>query len=70
MRLRPPWDGLEPESSLIVDSAGNLYGTTSAGGESDLGIVFKLDTTGKETILYNFKGPIGGGGDGAILWLA
>ncbi len=58
-------DGSYPEALLIADSAGNLYGTTYMGGESDLGAVFKLDTANNETILYNFKGPIGGGGDGA-----
>jgi uncharacterized repeat protein (TIGR03803 family) len=58
-------DGQFPEALLIEDSAGNLRGTTPMGGESDLGTVFKLDAAGKETILYNFKGPIGGGGDGA-----
>jgi uncharacterized repeat protein (TIGR03803 family) len=53
-------DGGLPQDGLIRDSAGNLYGTTSAGGESDGGVVFKVDTTGTETVLYNFK--IGRGG--------
>jgi uncharacterized repeat protein (TIGR03803 family) len=60
-----PTDGWEPTALLIEDSLGNLYGTTAMGGESDLGTVFKLNTRNKESILYNFKGPIGGGGDGA-----
>jgi uncharacterized repeat protein (TIGR03803 family) len=41
---------------LILDSAGNLYGTTQAGGAFSSGVVFKLDPAGKETVLYGFKG--------------
>ena len=60
-----PGDGSGPEALLIEDSEGNLYGTTTMGGESDLGTVFRVGVARKETILYNFKGPVGGGGDGA-----
>ncbi len=35
-------DGTNPNGHLILDSAGNLYGTTSAGGANDGGIAFKL----------------------------
>ena len=35
-------DGLEPNAGLILDSAGNLYGTTSAGGSSGYGVVFEV----------------------------
>jgi uncharacterized repeat protein (TIGR03803 family) len=60
-------DGARPFSNLIMDAVGNLYGTTGQGGASGAGIsgfgtVFKLDTSGNETVLYNFTG----GGDGAI----
>lgn len=54
-------DGASPYSSLIADSAGNLFGTTSAGGTYDLGVVFKISSAGTETVLYSFKG----GSDGA-----
>ena len=54
-------DGGFPEDGLIRDSAGNLYGTASTGGASGAGVVFKLDNTGHETVLYNFTG----GTDGA-----
>jgi uncharacterized repeat protein (TIGR03803 family) len=54
-------DGATPHAGLVVDTSGNLYGTTTAGGTSDLGTVFKLDATGKETVLYSFAG----GADGA-----
>jgi uncharacterized repeat protein (TIGR03803 family) len=59
----PPTDGANPYGSLLRDAAGNLYGTASYGGDSatPAGVVFKLDRTGKETVLYNFTG----GTDGA-----
>src|SRR5262249_42321718 len=47
--------------SLIRDAAGNIYGTTLAGGTSDQGVVFKLDTTGRESVVYNFTGGADGG---------
>jgi len=39
-------DGSGPLAGLLLDSAGNLYGTTSSGGASDAGVVFKLAGTG------------------------
>jgi uncharacterized repeat protein (TIGR03803 family) len=55
-------DGLFPSSSLLLDRAGNLYGTTDAGGADNLGTVFKVSTNGKaEKILHSF----GSSGDGA-----
>jgi uncharacterized repeat protein (TIGR03803 family) len=57
-------DGAYPVAGLIQDSAGNLYGTTYEGGASGLGVVFKLDTTGTETVLHTFTG----GTDGANPW--
>lgn len=59
-------DGWFPEALLVGDSSGNLYGTTYLGGTSGLGAIFKIDTSGKETILYSFAGPPEGGGDGAF----
>src|SRR5580698_1136300 len=52
-----PPDGGQPHSSLVLDSAGNLYGTTYEGGTSNWGAVFKLDTSGQESVLYSFAGP-------------
>jgi uncharacterized repeat protein (TIGR03803 family) len=51
-------DGLGPQSDLIFDKAGNLYGTTDNGGSPGNGIVFQL-TPGQggvwtETILHSF----------------
>jgi uncharacterized repeat protein (TIGR03803 family) len=53
-------DGEDPVSGLIVDSTGNLYGTTERGGDG-FGVVFKLDQFGKETVLYTFTGGSDGG---------
>jgi uncharacterized repeat protein (TIGR03803 family) len=50
-------DGAAPRAGLTFDSAGNLYGTTFAGGSSGDGIVFKLAPSSngrKETVLYSF----------------
>ena len=60
-------DGVFPDAALVMDAAGNLYGTTSLGGGSSTcggsfggcGIVFKLDPSGKETVLHSFTGPDG-----------
>lgn len=55
-------DGEYPYAGVIRDKAGNLYGTTSSGGNGlDLGAVFQMDSTGKETVLVRFVG----GSDGA-----
>jgi uncharacterized repeat protein (TIGR03803 family) len=54
-------DGSSPGyGPLLLDSQGNLYGTTEEGGSGDGGTVFKLDSTGKETILYSFTGGTNG----------
>jgi uncharacterized repeat protein (TIGR03803 family) len=50
-------DGEYPSAGLIRDEYGNLYGTTYAGGAAGYGTVFKLDSSGKETVLYSFLGP-------------
>ena len=75
-------DGSGPYASLVRDAAGNLNGTTGYAGNlssplcapfGGCGVVFKVDPTGKETVLYTFTGaadgstPFGGltaGGNG------
>ena len=60
-------DGKSPSGGLVLDPSGNLYGTTTLGGASNSGIVFKLDTTGSETVLYTFTGGADGGSPNAPL---
>lgn len=50
-------DGSRPAAGLILDGAGNLYGTTEGGGNYGVGTVFMVNSnTGEETVLYSFKG--------------
>ena len=51
-----PLDGRYPVGDLIVVN-GTLYGTTTNGGSSNLGTVFKVSPSGVEHVLYSFKGP-------------
>jgi uncharacterized repeat protein (TIGR03803 family) len=57
-------DGGNPIAGVIRDSAGNLYGTTNLGGSqacnSGCGVVFKIDPSGAETVLYSFTGGLDG----------
>ena len=39
-------NGAQPETKLLIDSAGNLYGETDLGGTSNLGTLFELTKTG------------------------
>jgi uncharacterized repeat protein (TIGR03803 family) len=54
-------DGAYPQSGVTLDSAGNLYGTTEWGGISNAGVVYEVDQSGHETVLYNFTGGADGG---------
>ncbi len=65
-------DGAAPFSPLFRDASGNLYGTTVYGGSSSCfgsgcGVVFKLDTSGKETVLHSFTGGKGGEFPGGVI---
>lgn len=56
-------DGTSPNQELIQGGDGSLYGTTSSGGASGLGTVFKLATDGSTySRLYSF---LGGSSDGS-----
>jgi uncharacterized repeat protein (TIGR03803 family) len=57
-------DGALPVAGLTADSAGNLYGTTAAGGSGNFagcpgagcGTVFRLAPDGTETVLHSLDG--------------
>src|ERR1051326_3022327 len=61
-------DGANPYTGVVADPEGSLYGTTESGGnysgictQDGCGVVFKLDLSGTESVLYRFSG----GADGA-----
>ncbi|HEY3939108.1 MAG TPA: choice-of-anchor tandem repeat GloVer-containing protein [Bryobacteraceae bacterium] len=61
-------DGADAQTNVAQDAAGNLYGTTSYGGDYShctygCGTVWKVDPSGNETVLYRFTGS---GGDGSF----
>ncbi|HEX3653559.1 MAG TPA: choice-of-anchor tandem repeat GloVer-containing protein [Rhizomicrobium sp.] len=52
-------DGASPRGGLVLDNAGNLYGTTSTGGQFKYGTLFKLSPDGKKKKLHEFNGGDG-----------
>ncbi len=68
-----------PNGALILDAAGNLYGTTLFGGTGicqssgenfGCGTIFKVDASGKETVLYNFCAASGWDRSEALAFLS
>jgi uncharacterized repeat protein (TIGR03803 family) len=65
--FKGPPDGANPVA-VMLDASGTIYGTTEGGGTSTLqycgggcGTVFKLTSSGKETVLHSFSKPPGDG---------
>ena len=55
-------DGTNPNNGpLVMDSQGNLYGTTYEGGVNGVGAVFKVSAEGNESVLYSFSNSTGDG---------
>jgi uncharacterized repeat protein (TIGR03803 family) len=59
-------DGALPQSGVIFDSLGNLYGTTTTGGTSAGGTVYELSPNSgggwTESIVHSFAGYFEGDG--------
>ena len=52
-------DGSTPLSGPTIDSAGNLYGTTSTGGTNGFGTIYRLQPSGSswtDGVLHSFQG--------------
>jgi uncharacterized repeat protein (TIGR03803 family) len=63
-------DGSGPAYNLLVDTTGNIYGTTLGGGEYGCGTVFELSPVGEawiETVLHSFSGHGCGPIEGLIM---
>jgi uncharacterized repeat protein (TIGR03803 family) len=71
--FKPDVDGYEPSAGVVRDHAGNLYGTTIAGGspQCDCGVVYKLAPTAKGkwtyTVLHTFSGYDGAQPDANLI---
>jgi uncharacterized repeat protein (TIGR03803 family) len=60
-------DGGSPLNGLFLSSTGEMYGTASSGGKYGSGVVFKVNTSGKENVLYAFTGGADGGSPESFL---
>ncbi len=60
-------DGAHPGAELIQATDGNFYGTTSQGGASAGGTVFKIHEAGTLTTLYSFTGGSDGGNPSRVI---
>jgi uncharacterized repeat protein (TIGR03803 family) len=47
-------DGVKPDTTVVRDAQGNLYGTTEEGGPIGAGVVYEITAAGKEKILHSF----------------
>jgi uncharacterized repeat protein (TIGR03803 family) len=53
-------DGANPSGGVIMDGAGIIYGTTSAGGAANANTIYRIEPNGTEKILYAFTGGADG----------
>jgi uncharacterized repeat protein (TIGR03803 family) len=65
-------DGTFPDTGIVIDAKGTLYGTAGFGGDvrcdapTGCGVIFKLEPNGKYTVLHRFTGKTDGWGPGAV----
>jgi uncharacterized repeat protein (TIGR03803 family) len=61
-------DGANPYAGLVMDSSGNLYGTTTNGGAGNVGTVFEVvQGSGTITTLASFNGTNGSSPQAGLL---
>lgn len=53
-------DGILPDTGLVPDGAGNLYGGAQQGGAHSRGTIFKIAPDGTETVIHAFEGEQNG----------
>ena len=63
-------DGAYPTSGVVLDVAGDIYGTTQLGGAHNLGVLFKLTPAGGGTYTATILHTFGASGDGASPYAA
>jgi uncharacterized repeat protein (TIGR03803 family) len=65
------FDGIAPPPNLVMDAAGDLFGTTQGGGANTFGTVFEIQKSangyGALTTLINFNGTDGIGPNGSLI---
>lgn len=62
-----PNDGMWPNSGVVLDAQGNLYGTVYYGGTDYDGLVYKITPAGEYTVLHSFTGSPDGSAPRAIV---
>jgi uncharacterized repeat protein (TIGR03803 family) len=70
--VNSPTDGSSPDADLVLDSKGNLYGTTSNGGMSQHGVIYRVDADGSNYKVicnpddFKFSKLLAAGDDGKL----
>ena len=52
-------DGRFPTAALVQATDGNFYGTAQTGGSAKSGVIYRITSKGKFSVLYNFDGLTG-----------
>ncbi len=64
--------GYAPFAAVVLDEAGNVYGTTAWGGVNNAGVVFKLSPGAngkwKYSVLHRFTGPDGAQSNAGLIF--
>ncbi len=60
-------DGYYPSRSVVLDTTGNVYGTTRNGGTYQYGTLFEINPNGVETVRHNFMQGYGSYPEGTLM---